>query len=71
MFVVSKNDQKIQGVKDDLADRFIYEKIGRDGAIILWQLQVKPGSEKPKRGKEIFISNEETDPKIYLWKEVF
>jgi len=33
---------------------FIYEKIGRDGAIILWQLQVKPGSEKPKRGKEIF-----------------
>ncbi len=70
MFVISKSDKKIEGIKEDLADRFNYKKIYRDGAIILWQLEVRAGQEKPKRGTKIFDNNN-SDTKIRSWQDVF
>jgi len=71
MFVIAKSDKSIDGVKEDLADRFDYKKIYRDGAITLWQLKVRRGQDKSKQGDEIFKDTAKLETRTLLWKDVF
>jgi len=71
MFVIAKSDKSIAGVKEDLANRFDYEKIYRDGAIVLWRLRVREGKDTSSQGDGIFKDSEKLETKFFLWKDVF
>ncbi|MCK5081092.1 MAG: hypothetical protein KAQ63_02930, partial [Candidatus Moranbacteria bacterium] len=70
MFLIIKSDQEIEEIKEDLANRFDYKKIYRDGAVVLWRLRIRDGYDFPARGEEIFQSQKKK-AKVYLWSEVF
>ena len=70
IFIMTRSDQKIQEIKDDLPDRFNFNKVYRDGAIVLWELEIKKDKDFPKRGLGIFENNQ-NETKIDLWKDVF
>jgi hypothetical protein len=71
MFLISKKDERLENIKEDLTDRFVYKKIHQDGALVLWEVRIKNGLDRPARGSEIFIDEKDKEYKAVFWDEIF
>jgi hypothetical protein len=71
MFLISKKDEKLENIKEDLTNRFVYKKIHQDGALVLWEVRIKNGLDRPARGSEIFIDGKDNESKAVFWDEIF
>jgi len=71
MFYISEYGDSAKKLKEKFPDRLEFDRIGKDGAIALWRLNVKEEKDREVQRISIFEEVPEKEDKVRLWKEVF